>query len=343
MAEITYRQAVNLALREEMRRDPTVILFGEDVGRYGGAFKVTEGLFEEFGPERVLDAPLAEAGIAGTALGAALTGMRPVAEIMYIDFCTIALDQIVNQAAKIRYMSGGQVSVPLVIRTQSGSGRSSAAQHAQSLEAWLCHAPGLLVIMPSDPASARGLLKSAIRENNPVVFIEHKLLYNMKGDVPDDGEPIPLGKARILREGNDCTVVATSTEVAKAMGAADTLADEGIEVEIIDPMTLVPLDIDTIFSSVRKTGHLVIAHEACERAGFGGEIATRVGELAFDYLDAPIARVATPPVPSPFAPILESAILPNAAQIADAVRRICLRGNVNGRIHTYQAGTGRDH
>ncbi|MFQ5856136.1 MAG: alpha-ketoacid dehydrogenase subunit beta [Anaerolineae bacterium] len=323
MREISYREAVREALAEEMRRDERVFLLGEDIADpFGGSYKVTLGLTDEFGPERVRNTPLSEAAIAGAALGAALTGMRPVAEIMYVDFITLAMDQIVNQAAKIRYMSGGQTAVPLVIRTQGGPGRSSAAQHAQSLEAWFIHVPGLFVVMPSTPYDAKGLLKSAIRDDNPVIFIEHKLLYNEKGPVPAEPYAIPLGQADVKREGEHVTIVATSMALWRALEAAEELAAVGISAEIVDPRTLFPLDVDTIVESVKRTGRLVVVHEAVGRGGFGAEVAAQVGTLVFDYLDAPIQRVAAPPVPVPFAPVLEKQVMIHAADIVAAVQNL---------------------
>ena len=322
MKTTTYRDALKEALQEEMLRDETVFLMGEDIAEYGGAYKVTDGLFREFGKERVRNTPISEAAIIGTALGAAITGMRPVAELMYIDFTGVAMDQIVNQVAKIRYMVGGQFNVPLVIRTQGGAGRSSAAQHAQSLEAWFAHIPGLLVVMPSTPYDAKGLLKTAIRDDNPVMFIEHKLLYTEEGDLPDEEYTIPFGVADIKREGEDLTIVATSRMVLQTLMAAEELADEGIEVEVIDPRTLMPLDKETILSSVRKTNRLLIAHEAVVRGGFGAEIAALVVREAFDYLDAPVERVAAAPVPVPFAPVMEDFVIPNKDNIMEAARKL---------------------
>lgn len=323
MREITYREAVREALAEEMRRDERVFLLGEDIADpFGGSYKVTLGLTDEFGTGRVRNTPLSEAAIVGAALGAALTGLRPVAEIMYVDFVTLAMDQIVNQAAKIRYMSGGQTAVPLVIRTQGGPGRSSAAQHAQSLEAWFLHVPGLFVVMPSTAYDAKGLLKSAIREDNPVIFIEHKLLYNQKGPVPEESYTIPLGVAEVKREGDDVSIVATSLAVWRALDAAEELAAIDISAEVIDPRTLFPLNLDTILESVKKTGRLVLVHEAVERGGFGAEVAAQVGSLAFDYLDAPIQRVAAPSVPMPFAPGLEKRVMIHTADIIAAVHSL---------------------
>ncbi|MCL5960035.1 MAG: alpha-ketoacid dehydrogenase subunit beta [Chloroflexi bacterium] len=321
MRELGYREAVREALREELQRDERVFLIGEDIAMpFGGTYKVTLGLSDEFGTDRVRNTPISEMGFLGASVGAAITGMRPVAELMYIDFSGVGMDSIVNQAAKIRYMTGGQAKVPLVIRTQGGAGRASAAQHAQSLEAWFIHVPGLVVIQPSTPYDAKGLLKSAIRSDDPVVFIEHKLLYNTKGPVPEEEYTLPIGKADVKREGHDATVVATSLMVLKALAAAEKLAAQGIEVEVIDPRTLFPLDLETIVESVKKTGKLVIVHEAVGRGGVGAEIATQVMEKAFDYLDAPIKRVAALPVPVPFAPHLENFVIPSEERIIESVQ-----------------------
>jgi pyruvate/2-oxoglutarate/acetoin dehydrogenase E1 component len=322
MNQILYREAVRDALREEMRRDERVFLIGLDIGRFGGTYKATQGLWEEFGEARVRDAPLSEAAIAGAAVGSAISGMRPVAEIMYIDFSTIAMDQIVNQAAKLRYMSGGQARIPVVFRTQEGAGRSSAAQHAQSLEAWFAHIPGLKVALPSTPADAKGLLKTAIRDDAPVVFIEHKLLYNTKGVVPEGEHLVPFGEARLVREGSDVTIVAISRMVLRAMEAAEQLVDQGISVEIIDPRTVVPLDLDAIVKSVGKTGRLIIAHEGYTRCGIGAEIATRVVEEAVYCLEKPIKRVCGRNVPVPFAPVLENYVIPGTADLVQAVKEM---------------------
>lgn len=325
---ITYRDALREALREEMRRDERVFLMGEDIADpFGSAYKVTLGLSPEFGLERVRQTPISELGFVGAGVGAALTGMRPVVELMYIDFSTLAMDQIVNQAAKIRYMSGGQAKVPLVIRTQGGMGRSSAAHHAQSLEAWFVHVPGLLVAMPSTPYDAKGLLKTAIRLDDPVIFIEHKLLYNTEGPVPEEEYTIPFGVADVKREGTDCTVVATSRTALMALKAAEILEKEGISVEVVDPRTLFPLDIETIIQSVKKTSRLVVAHEAPERCGFGAEVVAQIAEKAFAYLDAPIQRVCGPSVPAPFARHLENSIIVDEEKIADRVRRL-VRGEL---------------
>lgn len=322
MRELTYAQALNEALREEMLRDENVILLGEDIAGHGGAFKVTLGLADQFGLKRVRNTPLAEAVIAGSAVGAALTGLRPVCEIMYIDFITIALDQIVNQAAKIYYMSGGQAKVPMTLRTQGGGGRGNAAQHSQCLEAWLAHIPGLIVAQPATPYDAKGLLKSAIRNDNPVIFIEHKSLYTTRGEVPEEEYLIELGQAEIKRKGDDLTIIATSWMVPRAMEAAEQLSSQGIEAEVIDPRTLVPLDEETILNSAKKTGRVVVVHEAYRRCGFGAELAALIQEEAFDYLDAPVARVANPNVPVPFAPQLEKAIIPDVAKIVAAAKNL---------------------
>ena len=322
MSEMTYSQAINEALREEMRRDDKVFIMGEDVGIFGGCFGVTTGMIDEFGPERVLDTPISETAIMGSAVGAAAAGLRPVPEIMFMDFLAVCLDELVNQAAKMRYMFGGKAKVPLTLRTVLGAGLGAAAQHSQSLEAWICHVPGLKVVMPSTAADAKGLLKSAIRDDNPVVFLEHKMMYAMSGEVPDGDYTIPLGKAEIKRAGKDVTIVATSLMVHKALAAAETLAAEGIEAEVIDPRTLVPFDKETLFHSVEKTGRLVIVHEAVKTGGFGGEIAAMVAEECFDMLDAPIKRVAAPSTPIPFASNLESAFIPNEEKIIEAVKAI---------------------
>jgi pyruvate dehydrogenase E1 component beta subunit len=323
MRKISYREALREALREEMRRDPTVFLLGEDIGRYwGGAFKVTEGLAEEFGDERVRDTPISESAIIGTAVGAAITGMRPVAEIMFGDLTALAMDQIANQAAKIRYMFGGQASCPMVIRTPFGAGVNIASHHSQSLEAWFMHVPGLYVAVPSTPYDAKGLLKTAIRGNDPVFFCEHKLLYPVEGNVPEETFTIPFGKADVKREGSDVTVVATLFMVHKALNAAEELLKDGISVEVVDPRTLTPLDKETILKSVRKTGRIIIGTEDCKTAGVGAEIAAVVAEGAIDYLDAPVKRVAEPDTPIPFSPPLEQYVIPNEKTIIKAVKEV---------------------
>lgn len=322
MRKITYAEAINEAIREEMRLNEKVILLGEDIGVFGGVFKVTKGLIEEFGRERVIDTPISESAIAGSALGMSLMGLRPIAEIMWIDFMTVAMDQIVNQAAKFRYMFGGQCKVPLVIRTQEGGGRYNGSQHSQALEAWFVHVPGLLVVVPSTPYDAKGLLKTAIRDDNPVIFIEHKLLYRVEGEVPEDEYLIPFGKADIKREGKDVTLVATSRMVYKSLSVAEKLAKDGISVEVIDPRTLVPLDIETIKESVKKTGKLVIVHEASKRAGIGAEIGMEVVEEVFDYLDASPKRVAALDTPIPYSPNLENYVLPDEEKIEKAIMEV---------------------
>ncbi|MCS7285895.1 MAG: alpha-ketoacid dehydrogenase subunit beta [Anaerolineae bacterium] len=322
MRKLTFAQALNEALRQEMRRDPTIYVAGEDVGKYGGIFGVTAGLLEEFGEERVRDTPITESAIIGSAVGAAAAGLRPVVEIMFIDFIGVALDQLFNQAAKMKYMFGGKAKLPIVVRTTCGAGMCAAAQHSQSLEAWFMHIPGLKVVAPSTPYDAKGLLISSIRDDNPVFFIEHKMLYGLEGDVPEEPYTIPLGVADIKREGKDVTVVATMAMVHKALEAADELAKEGIEVEVVDPRTLSPLDKETIINSVKKTHRLVVVHEAVKQAGPGAEIAAMVAEEAFDYLDAPIKRVAAPFTPVPFSPVLESAYIPSKDNIISAVREV---------------------
>jgi pyruvate/2-oxoglutarate/acetoin dehydrogenase E1 component len=323
--ELTLSQALNEALREEMRRDPNVFVMGEEVavwGAGGGIFGVTRGLIDEFGPERVRDTPISEEAIAGIACGAAVTGTRPVAEIMYVDFTAMAMDPIVNQAAKLRYMFGGKAKVPMVIRAQEGAGRGNAAQHSQSLEAWFVHVPGLKVVTPSFPADAKGLLKSSIRDDNPVIFLEHKALYQTKGPVPEGEFLVPLGVADVKREGEHVTVVGVHTMVHKALAAAEKLAAEGIEVEVVDPRTLVPLDVETIVRSVKKTKRVVVAHEAVERGGVGGEIAMQIMDNAFDYLDAPIKRVCGRNVPVPYNLNLERLAIPQEEDVIAAVREL---------------------
>jgi acetoin:2,6-dichlorophenolindophenol oxidoreductase subunit beta len=318
----TIREAINEALREEMQRDPTIILMGEDVAVAGGVFKVTNGLLSAFGPGRVIDTPIAEAGIMGLAVGAAMTGLRPVLEIMFSDFTTLASDQLVNQAAKLRYMTGGQCKIPLVLRTAMGASRRAAAQHSQSLQAWYCHIPGIKVVMPSTPMDAKGLLKSAIRDDNPVVFLEDKMMYNQKGPIPEGDYTIPFGHARIHREGRDATVICTSSMLYPALEAAETLAGEGIALEVIDPRTLSPLDDATLIASAVKTGHVLVVDEGYRNFGVTAEIAARVTEAAFDYLDEPVRRLGAADVPVPFAPSLEDLTIPNAGQIVAIVHEM---------------------
>ena len=323
--QLQYREALNEALHEEMARDPAVCILGEDVGSFGSPFQITRGLFDRFGDKRVRDTPISEAGFCGIAVGAAITGLRPVVEILYIDFSTLAMDQIVNQAAKARYMFGGKARVPLVIRTQGGGGRGNAAQHSQSLEMWYVHIPGLIVIQPSTPYDAKGLLKSAIRDDNPVVFIEHKLLYNTTGSVPEEEYTIPIGVADVKRGGDDVTIVATSRMVLFALNAAEELARQGSGAEVIDPRTLKPLDTDTIIRSVKKTGRLVVVNEGHLTGGFTAEVAARVQREAFDWLDAPIVQVATEDVPLPYSGRLELEAIPSEWDIVNAALEVVHR------------------
>ena len=323
MRELSYLEAVREALRQEMQNDERVFIIGEDVGVYGGAFGVTRGLVEEFGEERVLDTPISEYGIAGAITGAALTGMRPVGEIMFMDFTTFAMEQLVNQAAKMRFMFGGTIEVPFVLRCPAGSGSGAAAQHSQSLENWFVHVPGLKVVMPSTPYDVKGLLLSSIRDDNPVIFVEHKLLYRTKGPVPEEAFTIPLGSADVKRPGRDLTIVATSIMVKRSLEAADVLAQDGIEAEVVDPRTLKPLDEETIIQSVVKTGRVLIVHEACKTGGFGGELAAVIaGSEAFDYLDAPIVRLAGRDMPIPYSRILEYHTVPQVENIVQAARQL---------------------
>jgi pyruvate dehydrogenase E1 component beta subunit len=322
MREITYAQAINEALRESMQKDDRVVLLGEDIGCYGGVFQVTAGLQAEFGPERVVDTPISEAGFVGASVGAALTGMRPVTEIMFIDFTTCCMDMIVNQMAKMHYMFGGRGKVPMVLRTNIGAGRGTAAQHSQSFHAIFMHIPGLMVVVPSTPYDAKGLMMEAIQNDNPVVFVEHKKLYIEKGPVPEESYRIPFGQADIKREGKDVTVVATHALVQRSLNAADELAKEGIDVEVIDPRTLVPLDKDTILNSIKKTGRLVVADEGHRTCGAAAEIAATVAEEAIYYLKAPVKRVTSPDTPVPFSPPLEQAFIPDEKYLVPAIRSL---------------------
>ncbi len=319
MTQTTYLGAITATLADVMRSDARVVVLGEDVAE-GGPWGGTAGLAEEFGADRVRNTPISEAAICGVAIGAAQSGLRPVVEIMFIDFLTLALDQLVNQGAKAHFMSGGQLTVPLVLRTQGGAGQRGAAQHSQSLEAWLAHVPGLKVVMPSTAADAAGLLRAAIDDPGPVVFVENKSLYFRREEIDDEVAPVPLGRARVVRPGRDVTVVALSRLVEESLAAAAQLAEEGIEVELIDPRTLVPLDLDAILESVSRTHRLVVAHEAVEHGGFGAEVAAQVQAAAFDELDAPIARVGAPFAPVPFSPPLEDAYLPGRDDVVAAVR-----------------------
>jgi pyruvate dehydrogenase E1 component beta subunit len=321
MPELTYREAVRDAMVQAMRRDPDVFVMGEDIAEMGGSMGVTQGMVQEFGSERVRNTPISEMAIVGAGIGAAMQGMRPVVEIMYQDFTTLAMEQIVNQAAKHRYMSGGQHRIPLTIRTQGGAGWSPGAQHAQQLEAWFVHVPGLKVAFPSVPVDARDLLYSSIYDDNPVLFFEHRLLYPIKGEVPDEIEPLEFGRARLHREGEDVTVVATGRLVHEALRAAAEAEVDGISIEVFDPRTLLPLDEAALIASVKKTNRCVVAHEAVVRMGWGAEVAAIVQEQAFDYLDAPIERVGAKFTPLPFAPVMEQYVVPHAADVLAAIRR----------------------
>ncbi len=323
MRSLTYREAIREALAEEMRRDGGVFLLGEEIGDpFGGSFKATIGLSTEFGEARVRNTPISETAIVGAAVGAALGGLRPVAEIMYIDFATTCMDQIANQAAKLRYMTGGQARVPLTIRTQGGVGQGSAAQHAQSLEGWFAHTPGLRIVMPATPFDAKGLLKSAIRDEDPVLYIEHKMLYGVRGEVPEEEYLVPLGQAEVKRPGDDVTIITYSRMVLRALAAAEKLAGQGISAEVVDLRTLVPLDREAMLSSVRKTGRAVVVAEEVGFAGFSAELAALLGRECFDYLDAPVERVTGADVPVPFAPRLEEHVIPDEAAIVRGVTAV---------------------
>lgn len=326
MPEMTYAEAIRSAMSEEMRRDERVFLFGEDIGKYGGAFGVSFGMLDEFGPERIKETPISEAAIVGAAAGAAMVGMRPIAEMMFMDFILLGMEQLVNQAAKVRFMFGGKATVPMVIRMPAGSGTGAAAQHSQSLESLLIHIPGIKVVNPSTPFDAKGLLLSSIRDPNPVCFVEHKLLYKTKGEVPEQEYTIPIGEAEIKREGRDITVVAANIMVSRTLSVAEKLSAEGIEVEVVDPRTLRPLDIDTIIKSVRKTGRLLVVHEACKTGGWAGEvIASIASSPAFDYLDAPMRRLAGKDIPIPYNRNLEQAAVPQESDIENEIRAIVNR------------------
>lgn len=325
MATLTMREALNQALREEMRRDGAVFVLGEEVGAYQGAYKVTQGLLAEFGEWRVRDTPIAEEAIAGLAVGAAFLGMRPVAEMMTFNFSLLALDTIVNHAAKYRYMSGGQVRCPLVLRGPSGAAAQVAAQHSQAFESFFAHVPGLVVVAPSTPRDAKGLLKSAIRDDNPVVFLENEVLYNLKGEVPEEQELVPLGLGEVKLAGRDVTLVAWSRSVHTSLAAARALAEEGISAEVVDPRTLRPLDDEIVFASVRKTNRCVVVEEGWRVAGFGAEVVDRVQRECFDDLDAPVLRVTSEDVPMPYAKTLERAYLPQPEKVVEAVRRVLYR------------------
>ena len=323
MPEITYRQAIHDAMVEEMRRDERVFLIGEDIGTYGGAFGVSAGMLEEFGPERVVETPISELAVVGAAAGAAMVGMRPIAELMFMDFIFLAMEPLVNQAGKARYMFGGKATVPMVVRLPSGSGTGAAAQHSQSIETILMHIPGIKVVAPSTPYDAKGLLISSIRDLNPVCFVEHKLLYKSKGEVPEEEYTIPLGSADVKREGKDITIVASGIMVHKSLEAATTLAEDGISVEVVDPRTLRPLDVDTIAKSVKKTGRLLVVHEAVKTAGWAGEVMASISETpAWDYLDTPMRRLTGKDVPIPYNRLMEAAAVPQVEDIVSEVRAI---------------------
>ena len=322
MSQYTYIQALNKALREEMKKDPSVFLLGEDIGIWNGCFKVTQGLLDEFGPNRVIDSPLSESAIVGSGVGAALSGMRPVVEMMFMDFITCAMDQVINQAAKIRFMSGGKNKVPLVVRGPAGGGFSTGAQHSQSLESWFIHTPGLKVINPATAYDAYGLLKSAIRDDNPVIFFESKALYNTKSELPDEEFEIEIGKADIKRPGKDVSLITYGTAVPRSLSVAEDFAKEGVDIEVIDLRSLSPWDKDTVLESVKKTGRAVIAHEAVMQGGFGAEISSTICEQAFDYLEAPIARAGSLFAPAPFTQPLEKLFLLNNERIVDCIRSV---------------------
>lgn len=322
MRELTYADALREGLREEMLQDPKVILLGEEIGVFQGVYKVTRGLLEEFGPERVRDTPISEAAIAGAAVGLALTGFKPVAEIMYMDFLPICMDQLATQAAKMHFMSGGQLKVPLVLRTQYSLGRQHGSQHSQFTPAWFLQVPGLKIVLPANPYDAKGLLKSAIRDSNPVLFLESGLLYRTKGPVPEDEYTIPLGQAEVKRKGDDITILGISRQVGEALTAATKLEQTGISAEVIDVRTLQPLDLKTIVESVKRTSRLIIASDDVKTGGVGAEISASVSENAFGYLDAPIARIACPDTPIPFSPLLEQLYMPNADKIIETAKTI---------------------
>lgn len=319
MKKMSYAEAIREGMSIRMREDPNVLLFGEDVGAFGGCFGVTAGMFDEFGDKRVRDTPISEGAIIGAAVGSAATGLRPIAELMFCDFLTVGMDQLVNQAAKMRYMFGGKISMPMVVRLPGGAGVSAAAQHSQSLEAWVTHVPGLKVVYPSTPQDALGLMLSAIDDDNPVMYIEHKAMYTLRGEV-SSFDPIPLGKGDIKRAGDDVTVIATGKMVHEALSAAKTLEDDGISVEVLDPRSLYPLDKNLIAESLSKTHKVVIVTEENRRGGYGGEISATIAEEMFDYLDTPVIRLGALDTPVPFAPILEQVYLPNAQDIIKAVR-----------------------
>ncbi len=329
MAQMTFRDSINKTLDEALAQDPNVLLFGEDIGPLGGAFQVTKGLWKKYGTRRVRNTPISEAAIIGTAIGTACTGLKPIAEIMFCEFLYIGMDQVVNQMAKMKYMYGGKAVLPIVIRTTLGAGLSSAAQHAQSNEAMFMHVAGLKLVFPSTPYDARGLLISAIKDPNPVIFFEHHCLYDVRGMVPDEEYEIPLGVADVKREGNDITIVATGLMVHRSIQAAEELSKEGISVEVVDPRSLNPLDTETILKSVKKTRKALIVHEAQKTSGMGAEVAARIAELAFEYLDAPIMRVCGKDTPIPFSPVLERFVVPQVEDIVGGVHSLMSRAGLN--------------
>ncbi len=322
MREITYLQAVKEALTERLKEDDKTFLIGEDIGLYGGAFGVTVGLFDQFGPEQIIDTPISEQGIVGVAIGSALVGMRPIVEIMFSDFLMLTLEQIGNQAGKLRYMFGGKAKVPMVVRTPGGGGIGIAAQHSQSIEAFFLHLPGLKVVMPSTPYDAKGLLNASVKDDNPVIFFEHKLLYQTKGDVPEEDYDLPIGVADVKRVGSDVTVIATSYMVVKTLKVAEKLAEKGISVEVVDPRTIKPLDMDTILNSLEKTGRVVLVEEACYTGGFTCFLAAEIAKYGFDYLDAPILRVTSLDCPIPYEHNLENQVIPNEEKIEKAIMEV---------------------
>lgn len=322
MRQITYRDALREAIEFEMRRDPRIFLAGEDAGRMGGANFVTKPSFAEFGPDRIKDTPISETAIIGLGVGAAVTGLKPVLEITFMDFMGVCMDEVANQAAKMRYMFGGKAKIPLVIRTVNGAGNRTAAQHSQSLEAWLTHIPGLKVVMPSTCANVKGLFLSSVRDDNPIIFVENRMLYNMKGDCPEGEYIVPIGKANIMKEGSDATIISWSRMVHTSLAAANLLEKDGISCEVVDLQTLVPLDKDTILASIKKTGKAVIVHEAVKTSGFGAEVAAIIADEAFSFLKSPIKRVTAPDTPIPYAAKLEDAFIPDEAKIISAVKSI---------------------
>jgi pyruvate dehydrogenase E1 component beta subunit len=322
MVEMSYRQAMTKALREALLKDHSLYLFGEDIGGYGGSYAVTKGFLEEFGPERIIDTPISESAMVGVGIGAAMAGLRPVVEIMTINFALLAMDQIVNHAAKLRYMSGGQYTVPIIIRTVTGAGAQLGATHSQSLEGWFASVPGLKVVVPSDPKDALGLFRAVMSEQDPVIFVEHLLLYSSKGEVPEDDYVVPIGKAEVKRNGDEITIISYSRMVLVALEAAQELAEMDISVEVVDLRSLSPLDIETVLESVRKTGHALVVEEACRTGGFGAEVASQVQEFAFDHLDGPVLRVAGEDVPIPYSQPLEKLAIPTADSIIAAVKNM---------------------